>query len=152
MEHFNRNSNIFIYANEFESVVCEMQAILSRPQCVNVTYLPWVVQFTVWCRIYVATINNFECIVCTSVLPCLITGGILFVLALYMTEDGQYEGATKGGKNMLQTMQTIWKQLHQEGKITNVSSPCVLFESITLNSLRPSDTYMRQQTNHKWFR
>ena len=28
--NFNRNSSIFIHANEFESVVCEMAAILSR--------------------------------------------------------------------------------------------------------------------------
>ena len=34
--NFNRNSNIFIHENEFESVVCEMMAILSQPQCVNV--------------------------------------------------------------------------------------------------------------------
>ena len=34
--NFNRNSNIFIQENAFESVVCEMAAImLSRPQCVN---------------------------------------------------------------------------------------------------------------------
>ena len=32
---FNRNSNIFIHKNAFESVVCEMAAILSRPQCVK---------------------------------------------------------------------------------------------------------------------
>ena len=32
---FNRHSNIFIQENAFESVVCEMAAILSRPQCVN---------------------------------------------------------------------------------------------------------------------
>ena len=31
---FNRNFNIFIQENAFESVVCEI-AILSRPQCVN---------------------------------------------------------------------------------------------------------------------
>ena len=31
----NRNSNIFIHENAFESVVCEMVSILSRPQCVN---------------------------------------------------------------------------------------------------------------------
>ena len=30
---FNRNSNI--HENAIESVVCEMAAILSRPQCVN---------------------------------------------------------------------------------------------------------------------
>ena len=29
------NSNIFIDGNTFEYVVCEMLAILSRPQCVN---------------------------------------------------------------------------------------------------------------------
>ena len=28
-------SNIFIHENAIESVVCEMAAILSRPQCVN---------------------------------------------------------------------------------------------------------------------
>ena len=33
--NFNRNSNIFIQENEFESVVFEMAAILSRPQCVK---------------------------------------------------------------------------------------------------------------------
>ena len=32
---FNRNSIIFIHENEFESVVCEMAAILFRPQCVK---------------------------------------------------------------------------------------------------------------------
>ena len=32
---FNWNSNIFIHENAIESVVCEMAAILSRPQCVN---------------------------------------------------------------------------------------------------------------------
>ena len=32
---FNRNSSIFIQENVFESVVCEMAAMLSRPQCVN---------------------------------------------------------------------------------------------------------------------
>ena len=30
---FNRNPNIFIHAYVFENVVCEMAAILSRPQC-----------------------------------------------------------------------------------------------------------------------
>ena len=33
--NFNRNSKIFIHENEIESVVCEMAAILSRPQCVR---------------------------------------------------------------------------------------------------------------------
>ena len=33
--NFNRNSKIFIQENGFECVVCEMAAILSRPQCVN---------------------------------------------------------------------------------------------------------------------
>ena len=37
--HFNRNSNIFLQENVFENVVCEMSAILSRPQCVNVLVL-----------------------------------------------------------------------------------------------------------------
>ena len=33
--NINRNSNTFIHENDFESVVCEMAAILSGPQCVN---------------------------------------------------------------------------------------------------------------------
>ena len=33
--NLNRNSNIFIQENAFESVVCETAAILSRPQCVK---------------------------------------------------------------------------------------------------------------------
>ena len=33
--NFNRNYNIFIQENAFESVVCERAAILSRPQCVK---------------------------------------------------------------------------------------------------------------------
>ena len=40
--NLNQNSNIFIEENAFESVVCEMSAILSRPQCVKFVYL-WVV-------------------------------------------------------------------------------------------------------------
>ena len=32
---FNLSSNIFIHENAIESVVCEMAAISSRPQCVN---------------------------------------------------------------------------------------------------------------------
>ena len=36
-----------------------------------------------------------------------ITGGILFVIAFYTTEDGQHMGATEGGKNLLQTMHAI---------------------------------------------
>ena len=35
---FNRNSDIFIHENATESVVCEMAAILSRLQCVNVVW------------------------------------------------------------------------------------------------------------------
>ena len=33
--NLNRNTNIFIQENAFESVVCQMAAILSRPQCVK---------------------------------------------------------------------------------------------------------------------
>ena len=62
--------------------------------------------------------------------PRFITGGILFVVALYMTEDGQYEGATKGTRNLFQTMHTIWKQLYQEGKITEVNGDWTLLALI----------------------
>ena len=34
--NFNRNSKLFSQENAFENVVCEMAAILSRPQCVNI--------------------------------------------------------------------------------------------------------------------
>ena len=38
----NRNSDIFIQENAFESVVCEMAAMLSRPRCVKIAieFLP----------------------------------------------------------------------------------------------------------------
>ena len=32
---YHLNSNVFIQENAFENIVCEMAAILSRPQCVN---------------------------------------------------------------------------------------------------------------------
>ena len=34
-KNFNQNPNIFIWENAFESVICEMAAILSGPQCVK---------------------------------------------------------------------------------------------------------------------
>ena len=37
--NFDKNSNIFVQENAFESVVCEVAAILSRPQCVNLDKL-----------------------------------------------------------------------------------------------------------------
>ena len=37
--NLNQNSNIFIQENVFESVVCEMAAILSRPQCVKRSFI-----------------------------------------------------------------------------------------------------------------
>ena len=48
--NFNRNSNSFIQENVVERIVCEMAAILSRPQCANygvnmvvvvVVYIAW---------------------------------------------------------------------------------------------------------------
>ena len=39
--NLKRNSYIFIQENAFENVVCEMAAILSRPQCVNKISLKW---------------------------------------------------------------------------------------------------------------
>ena len=39
MWNSNRNSYIFIQENAFENIVCEMSAILSRPQYVNVLIL-----------------------------------------------------------------------------------------------------------------
>ena len=43
-EIFDKNSNIFIQEDAFESVVCEMAAILFRPQCVNLGL--WVSKYT----------------------------------------------------------------------------------------------------------
>ena len=36
--NINRNSYIFIQENAFQNTVCEMAAILSRPQCVNLSF------------------------------------------------------------------------------------------------------------------
>ena len=52
----NKNFNIFIEENTFESVVCEMAAILSRPQCAKV-FLFYIEIFTEicsrWSNLYV---------------------------------------------------------------------------------------------------
>ena len=37
--NFNQNLHIFIQENVFHNVVCEMAAILSKPQCVNWIYV-----------------------------------------------------------------------------------------------------------------
>ena len=37
--NFNQNSHIFIQETQFEEVVWNMAAILSRPQCVNLDYI-----------------------------------------------------------------------------------------------------------------
>ena len=37
--NFNRNDNIFIQENAFESVVCETSSILPRPQCIKTRYM-----------------------------------------------------------------------------------------------------------------
>ena len=59
--NLSRNYNIFIQENVFESVVCEMAAILSRPQCV------YIYQSTVHSKNYVhitgtgqATLTNMD--------------------------------------------------------------------------------------------
>ena len=48
--NFNRNSNIFIQENALEHVVCEMEAILSRPQCVKAYVSLCDVTITLWWR------------------------------------------------------------------------------------------------------
>ena len=51
------------------------------------------------------------------------------VVAFYTTKEGEYHGATKGGRNKFQTIHTIWKQLYHEGNITKVSdiySTCLI--------------------------
>ena len=56
--NLNRNSNIFIEENAFESVVCETAAILSQPQCVKIRWSPCdlsvdesaLVQVMAWCH------------------------------------------------------------------------------------------------------
>ena len=53
----------------------------------------------------------------------------MYLIAFCTTNDGEYMGATKGGRNKFQTLHTIWKQLYDEGKITKVSdiySTCLI--------------------------
>ena len=55
---FNRNSNIFIHENAIESVVCEMAAILSWPQWVNV--IGWAhTQNDPWCCTYLSITSSW---------------------------------------------------------------------------------------------
>ena len=65
--NFNRNSNIFIQENAFESVVCEMAAILSRPQCVYDTWLLWRYLLVEWLWMY-CDISSWIIHLCLSVL------------------------------------------------------------------------------------
>ena len=61
--NFNRNSNIFIHENEFESVICEMAAILSRPQCVKLAVVEYTLTHWGWvAHTYIGklTINSSE--------------------------------------------------------------------------------------------
>ena len=62
----NRNSNIFIQENAFESVVCETAAILSLPQCVNAIYISWYIW---WAPHHRTTMNkvNSGCWISDSV-------------------------------------------------------------------------------------
>ena len=48
--NFNPNANIFIRENAFESVVCEMAAILSRLQCVKTYLFKAVLVYKQWFR------------------------------------------------------------------------------------------------------
>ena len=63
-------------------------------------------------------------------------GGVLFVAALYTTEDGQYPGAAACGKNLFETMHNAWKQLHQEGNITKVGGSFILFACLVISYMQ----------------
>ena len=54
--NFNRNSESFIQENVFESVVCEMAAILSRPQCVKI----WALEYSMQSRSGPPFTNDFS--------------------------------------------------------------------------------------------
>ena len=75
--NFNRNSNIFIQENGFESVVCEMAAILSQPQCVkddwpfpfselilprNINHSSWTNAIWYYLSIHYFIIHSMSCI------------------------------------------------------------------------------------------
>ena len=49
------------------------------------------------------------------------TGGVLFAVAFYTMEDGQYVGGIKSSKNLYETLHNMWKQLYHEGRITKVT-------------------------------
>ena len=64
--NLNRNSNIFIQENAFESVVCKTVAILSRPQCVKGSKYKMAAKFGQqnhfcyqinWCAILISSLN-----------------------------------------------------------------------------------------------
>ena len=47
-QHFNRNSNIFIQENAFESIVCNMAFTLPGPQYVKTNILIWYLPLISW--------------------------------------------------------------------------------------------------------
>ena len=64
--------------------------------------------------------GSYVCTIINAKVPFSTTGGMLFISAYMMTDDGQFYGATKGGDNIYYTLQVLWKQLYEEGEITKV--------------------------------
>ena len=62
--NLNRNSNIFIQEKAFECVVCEMVAMLSRPQQVNT--FRWILLLYAWCITYCGSLLTkvIYCVTC----------------------------------------------------------------------------------------
>ena len=72
--NFKQSSTIFIQENEFESVVCQTTAILSRPQCVNplskwAVGLPWEHVSPVQLQVFPWTIQQLKKAVHNLVFP-----------------------------------------------------------------------------------
>ena len=96
----------------------------------HVWWLPSSTRITLWTNSSLDALwfNFSRCLLCY--LQCYIhhinlfcfLGGRLFLIAFFMTKDGQHLGFTEGGRNKFETLRTIWNQLYEEGKITKVNN------------------------------
>ena len=141
--NFSWNWKVFIQENALENAVCQTVAILSLPQCVNLN------------ESYKVSINNWNTKINTSSSGWLtrwnrvysarfLLGGSLFwgpfLWRFFLAASSFLFSFFLAPLPHTEEDILWWKRAN---KICSIQR---------FNSLRPSDAYTRQQTNHHWFR
>ena len=144
--NFNRNSNIFIQENAFESIVCEMTAILPRPQCVKRIQRQEANLLTHWGRVTHICVGSITIIGSDNGLSpgrrqaiiCPNAGISLIGPIRTMFREIFIEIHTFSFKKC------IWKCRLENGGHSVPSLMCFNHRWVSANSLRPSDAYKRR--------